>query len=388
MNSSATRCWLKTRRVCTTSTENPMNLLADAIHFAQAHEVPWSRDPAEPQAQWGVHPADPPPWNRLFGPAHPRGPVSGVVWQHGQLVQQWGEPERADQTFSVAKTYLALIAGLAHDQGLLLDLDQPVVTRLPGIGFDSPHNRSITWMHLLSQTSEWEGSCLGIPDTVDRYRAVSHDPRPRQGSKGDARPLQAPGSYWEYNDVRINQLSLALLHLWGRPLPEVFEEYILQPLGAGKGFAWEGYTQSWLDLPARRVQSVPGGTHWGGGVSVSASDQARIGQLLLNNGRWTSGGLTRTLLSGKWLQYMRQPGALAPFYGLLTWLNPGQSTFKAASAESLFMVGAGGNYVWIEPAHQAVVVVRWINPAYFNGFVARIAQALEAGAAAQSASTP
>jgi hypothetical protein len=40
------------------------------------------------------------------------------------------------------------------------------------------------------------------------------------------------------------------------------------------------------------------------------------------------------------------------------------------------MFGAGGNYVWIEPAHQAVVVVRWIEPAHFPGFVSRMARAL------------
>jgi CubicO group peptidase (beta-lactamase class C family) len=367
-----------------------MNPFSDAITFAQMHEIPWPRDPAAqpvpPELPWGVHHADPAPWNRLLGPAHLRGPVSGVIWRNGQQQQQWGEPERADQTFSVAKTYLALIAGLAHDQGLLPDLDEPVAARLPGIGFDSPHNRPITWMQLLTQTSEWEGSCFGLPDTVDRYRSVSHDPRPVQGKKGDARPLQQPGSYWEYNDVRINQLSLALLHLWKRPLPEVFAEYILQPLGAGQGFQWEGYAESWLELPAtpstpaRRVQSVPGGTHWGGGVCISASDQARIGQLLLNGGRWTSAGQTRQLLSSEWVQRMCQPCALAPFYGLLTWLNPGRATFPGASAESFFMVGAGGNYVWIEPVHQAVVVVRWIDPAQFNAFVDRVSTALMARA--------
>ena len=41
------------------------------------------------------------------------------------------------------------------------------------------------------------------------------------GKKGDKRPLQPPGTYWEYNAVRINQLSLALLHVFRRPLPEV-----------------------------------------------------------------------------------------------------------------------------------------------------------------------
>ena len=131
---------------------------------------------------------------------------------------------RADLTFSVAKTYLALLAGVAQGHGLLPDEDEPVVARLPGIGFDSAHNRSVTWAQLLTQTSEWEGTSFGLPDTVDRWRKVAQDPRPAAGPKGGARPLQAPGSYWEYNDVRINQLALALLHLFRRPLPEVFLE--------------------------------------------------------------------------------------------------------------------------------------------------------------------
>ena len=93
---------------------------------------------------------------------------------------------------------------------------------------------------------------------------MAQDPRPPAGPKGGARPLQPPGSYWEYNDVRINQLALALLHLFRRPLPEVFLERLLRPLGGGEGFAWRGYDDAWIELPGvGRVQSVPGGTHWG-----------------------------------------------------------------------------------------------------------------------------
>ena len=209
---------------------NPEQRFRDAIDFAVAHEVGWPRDPFDAPLRWGVHHDDPPPYNCLRGPVHPRGGVSGLVLQHGRVATAWGEPERADLTFSVAKTYLAMLAGVAHGQGLLPDVDEPVVARLPGIGFDSPHNRAITWRHLLEQTSEWEGSCFGIPDTVDRNRVVAHDPKPPRGRKGDARPLQPPGSYWEYNDVRINQLSLALLHLFSRPLPEVLDEALMQPL--------------------------------------------------------------------------------------------------------------------------------------------------------------
>ena len=359
-----------------------MTQFDDAIAHAQAHEVAWTRDPHAEPLRYGVHHDDPPPWNRLHGPVHARGPVSGQVWIGGELRQSWGEPERADQTFSVAKTYLALLAGVAHGRGLLPDADEPVVRRLPGIGFDSEHNRSITWAHLLSQTSEWEGSCFGIPDQVDRYRKLVLDPKPVQGQKGDARPLQTPGTYWEYNDVRINQLSLALLHLFGQALPQVFEQSILHPIGGGKGFRWEGYEQSWVDLPAlngqapQRVASVPGGSHWGGGVCISTTDQARVAQLVLNQGQWLVGGQQRALVPSAWIERMRQPQALAPFYGWLNWLNPQGKAFPGASEGSQFMFGAGGNYVWIEPAHQAVVVVRWIDPAHFPGFVSRMARAL------------
>src|SRR5438270_4363536 len=132
-----------------------MNDFTEAIEFAQAHEVAWTRDPAQEPARWGVHHDDPAPFNRLRGPVHARGGVSGVIRVRGEEVAAWGEPDRADQTFSVAKTYLALLAGIANERGLL-DVRQRVSDRLPAIGFDSEHNRAITGEHLLTQTSEWQ----------------------------------------------------------------------------------------------------------------------------------------------------------------------------------------------------------------------------------------
>lgn len=349
--------------------------LLDAIALAQAHETPWPRDPAADPAAWGVHHEDPPPFNRLRGPVHARGPQSGVIVQHGNEIAAWGEPDRADQTFSVAKTFLALLAGVARGQGLLRDEDEPVRARAPGIGFESAHNRHITWTQLLTQTSEWEGESFGLPDTVDRWRNVANDPRPAGGPKGGARPLQVPGSYWEYNDVRINQLALALLQLFGAPLPEVFEREILQPLGGGAGFKWEGYDEAWVELPGRgRVQSVPGGTHWGGGVSISARDQARVGQLLLNGGVHDG----RQLVPRGWLEKMQQPLAIAPFYGRLVWLNRDGRSFPGASTDSVFMVGAGGHYVWVDPELDAVIVLRWLDSKHAPGVMSRISAALRA----------
>ena len=358
-----------------------MNTLANAVDFAQTHEVNWPRDPlaapAEGQLPFGVHHHDPAPWNALRGPLHARGGVSGVALQHGNEIAAWGEPDRADLTFSVAKTYLALLAGVAHGRALLPDAHEPVCARLPGIGFDSEHNRTIAWAHLLEQTSEWQGSCFGLPDTVDRYRVVAHDPRAVAGKKGDSRPLHAPGTYWEYNDVRINQLSLALLHLFKQPLPEVFRETILKPLGAGENFAWRGYDDAWTEIVdnagvTRKVQSVPGGTHWGGGVSISARDQSKIGQLLLNDGICNG----EQIIPASWAKRMRQPCAIAPFYGWLMWLNTDGTQFPGASKDASFMVGAGGHYTWIEPAHDAVIVVRWLDSAHAAGFMTRVSLAL------------
>ncbi len=346
----------------------------EAIQFAQAHEVPWSRDPGTDLAQWGLHHQDPPPYNRLRGPVHARGPVSGVVWQHGREVAAWGEPDRADLSFSVAKSYLALLAGVAHGQGLLPDRDEPVIQRVPGIGFEGAHNSAVTWAMLLQQTSEWEGSCFGIPDTVDRYRKVGFDPHPPAGRKGEARPLHAPGTYWEYNDVRINQLSLALLHLFGRPLPEVWRDAVMRPLGASDDWAWRAYDDAWVELPTGRVQSVPGGSHWGGGVSISARDQARIGRLLLDGGRFVDA----QIVPADWVSWMLEPCAIAPFYGGLLRLNRDGRGFPGASPGSAFMVGAGGHLVWAEPAHDAVVVVRWLDPAHTAAFVRRMVAALGA----------
>ena len=345
----------------------------DSIAWAQAHETPWPRDPHDPRGGWGVHVNDPPPWNRLLGPVSARGPVSGVVWRKGEVLAQWGEPHRVDLTFSVAKTYLALLAGVAFDRGLLPDPQEPVIARVPGIGFEGAHNAAITWHHLLQQTSEWEGSVFGVADQADRYRTVQYQPAPAGGHKGEARPLQPPGTFWEYNDVRINQLSLALLHLFRRPLPEVFAETIMGPLGASNDWRWVGYDNSWVEVAGRRLQSVPGGTHWGGGVSIDSFDQARVGALLLDDG-FVAG---RQVLSREWLGRMRQPCAIAPFYGYLIWLNRDGVVFPSTPRDSCFAVGAGSSITWVDRHRQAVTVVRWIDGAHADGLFARVGAAID-----------
>jgi CubicO group peptidase (beta-lactamase class C family) len=343
--------------------------LQEAIQFSIDHETTWDRDA---NGVFGVHHDDPPPWNRLLGPVHSRGPVSGVIMVDGKMLTSWGEPQRVDLTFSVAKTYLALLVGVAHDRGLLPDIDEPVHVRAPGIGFDKGRNAQITWAQLLQQTSEWEGECFGVPDQVERYRSVGIGDAP-SGVKGDARPLQSPGTYWEYNDVRINQLSLALLHVFKEPLPDVFREAIMRPLGASDDWQWVGYDNAWVEIDGRRVQSVPGGTHWGGGMSISSADQALIGQMLLDEGNVAG----KQIISADWIRAMRRPCPIAPYYGSLIWLNHERRIFPSVPESSYFAFGAGSSFTWIEPERRMVVIVRWINADYADAFFGRILQGVD-----------
>ena len=329
--------------------------------FIEAHSCHWSLQPND--GEWGIHRLDDPPHNRLLGPVFERGHTAGLIVQHGDVLCEWGDIHRPDMTFSVTKTYLALVAGIAVDQGVLGSINESVYQSLHDrglttTGFEDKHNRGITWRHFLQFTSEWEGDCFGVPDQIDRYRAVSLQPTSGKHRKGDKRPLTAPGNYWEYNDVRINQFSLALMRLLDRPLPEVLHETIMQPLGASHQWKWHGYENSWVENEqGRRLQSVPGGGHWGGGMVISAHDQYRVAQLMIDGGVHQG----EQLISKQWIDQMRTACEIAPWYGFFTWLNTGHGISRSASEQSYFAMGIGGQLIWHDPVNSLVAVLRWID---------------------------
>lgn len=341
----------------------------DVIAFAQSHETLWDRDC---NGRFGAHLNDPPPWNRLYGPLQSRGPTAGVITQHGKELAVWGEPDRADLTYSVVKTYLAILAGVAHDRGLLPDVDARIGDTLKGIGFDEGNNALITWRQMLQQTNEWGGTLWGIPDMADHYHGATFGPKPT-GKRGDERPLELPGTFWEYNDVRVNQFAYALLNLFRKPLPEVFQEAVMTPVGASTDWQWRGYDSSWVEIDGRKVQSVTGGSHWGGGMAISARDQIKIGQMLLADG--VANG--KQVLSKEWIRAMRVPCDLNVCYGYFTWLNTDALMFPGASASSYFGIGGGGNFMWQDPERDMVTVIRWLDTPYANALFAKISAAVD-----------
>jgi CubicO group peptidase (beta-lactamase class C family) len=341
--------------------------LSAAVAFAEAHETPFWRDL---RAYLEAGHFDPPPHNAVIGPVFPRGAPNGLVERRGARLASWGDTRQADMTFSVAKSYLSLLAGIAWADGLLPDLDEPVRARVQDGGFESDQNSTITWRHLLTNTSEWEGELFGKSDVIDRGRDLA---REGAGPKGVARPLKAPGTHWEYNDVRVNRLSLSLLRLFRRPLPEVFAERVMDPIGGSRDWVWYPYDNAHVEVDGQRLPSVPGGTHWGGGMRIGAEDQALVGRLVLQRGEW--GG--RQVIPRQWLDWSLAPCPLNPSYGFLWWLN-GAGRWPEAPRDSVFAMGAGGNVTWIWPGGEVVAVLRWIHPDRVGAFCAMVAEAVGA----------
>ena len=308
------------------------------------------------------------PYNALIGPTSERADANGVIIRHGKIVAEWGDVARPDMTFSVTKTFLSTVVGLAYERGLIRDLNDRVAPYMPANVdlFSSEKNAPITWDHLLRQTSDWSGTLWGKPDWADR-------PVGQTEEQWKNRPVFAPGTNFKYNDVRVNVLALAALHVWREPLPQVLRREIMEPIGASSTWRWEGYDNSWIDLDGRKVQASTGGGHFGGGMFISAYDMARFGYLFLRNGKWGD----RQLVSTKWIGLARTPG-VNPEYGFMNWyLNGGRKFLPSVPETAVRFVGNGNNLVYLDWENDLVVVVRWIRGGnVLDGFFGRVVGAI------------
>ncbi|MCG8373570.1 MAG: serine hydrolase [Balneolales bacterium] len=328
------------------------------------------------------------PFGDAIGPFKDRGDQTGIIIKNGYIIAEWGEPLRVDMTHSVSKTFLSSAVGLMYDRGYIRDVNDlvdPYMAPILVMEFDdntskadefgspkviepfkSEHNSKITWNHLLRQTSDWEGTLFGKPDWADRPSG--------ERSTWLTRDRFEPGTEWEYNDVRVNLLALAALNVVREPLPKFLKEHMMDKIGASPTWRWQGYETSWVVIDGQLMQSVSGGGHWGGGMFISARDQARLGLLTLRDGNWNG----QQIISEEWIELSKTPTEANPRYGYMNYfLNPGQEPMPSAPESAFWHLGSGNNYVYCDPENDLVIVTRWIKGSGMDGVIKRVIDAIE-----------
>jgi hypothetical protein len=168
--------------------------LAAAIAWAQAHETERALDFSDQDKTFGA---------RLGSMPTRRAHTNGVVIYKGFVVAEFGDTAAVDPTYSVAKSILSTIAGVGVRDGRIASLTDPVGKTVVDGGYAAP-NAGITWQHHLQQESEWQGSLWG--KNADFIGAAAFGAGERK-----PRAFVAAGTFYEYNDVRINRFALSLL---------------------------------------------------------------------------------------------------------------------------------------------------------------------------------
>jgi CubicO group peptidase (beta-lactamase class C family) len=236
--------------------------------------------------------------------------------------QHFRGPERAD-VFSVTKTVLATLVGIAQGDGVLPPLDSSVGDVLPGLRGTPAASHS--WRQLLTMT---RGSAVDGPWDVDEVTAL---PGGQVSHIASAPQRTEPGSAFCYDNGAAHLVSAALGALVG-PVSDYAQERLFAPLGITR--------QEW--------RADPDGVTFGyGHLSVRAEDLLRLGSLWLDHGSWQ--GIP--LVDAAFVAEMTSPQSAGgppeqTAYGFLTWVD----------RHSFFAGGWAGQHVLVVPAARAVVV--------------------------------
>ena len=260
-----------------------------------------------------------------------------LIARHGRLVAERyfrnAAGHRLHNLKSASKSVLSALAGLAVEEGVL-QLDQPIAEVLSeAAALDDARKQAITVRHLLTMTS-------GLESTS--FRNYGSWVASRNWVRAAlTRPLEAePGTRFSYSTGGTHLLSATLSRAAGRSTHDFAREHLFDPLGIRRS-AW-----------ARDRQGV----HMGGNnLSLLPRDMLKFGQLYLNRGRWRG----EQLLPWQWVDQSTRPGLVGPRgrgriyggYGYLWWLRGSRE--RGAYIAS----GYGGQYIYVAPAEDLVVVV-------------------------------
>lgn len=228
------------------------------------------------------------------------GLASVLVSRHGRLVFERyyrGATGKEDENvFSVTKSVVSALVGIALEEGKLRSLDQRLVDFFPGDlapGTD-PCVRTITLRDLLTMTSGYREPLIAASD--DWVRTLLD------------RPLSSdPGTAFSYDDGSAHLAGAALAQATGVPLRSYAQRKLFGPLGIH---------------PARWSTDGQGHSLGSTGLFLRPRDLQKLGLLYLREGRWHG----RQVVPATWVRestrtHVKVPNGFA--YGYFWWVNPG-----------------------------------------------------------------
>jgi len=268
-----------------------------------------------------------------------------MVLRHGAVVAEgWWAPysaERKHLVYSLSKSFTSTAVGFAVDAGLV-DLDDPVLDRLPAYAPDETDERYRRYLlrHALSMSSGHE------TETIDRVLGTvtpESDGASLRAFFG-LRPEHEPGTMFAYNQLTTYSAARVVGAVTGMGLIEWLTPRLFEPFGADEvqSMRFDGYEMGYS------------------GIHVRTETIAKLGQLMLQGGRWGD----RQLLSTDWVRAattLQMPndvrhlagGAVAEpdsdwqqGYGFQFWMN--RHGFRGD--------GAFGQFCIVWPEEDAVIV--------------------------------
>ena len=248
-----------------------------------------------------------------------------------------GADRRTRQTsFSVAKSFLSTLIGIAIDEGAIGGVQDRVTDYVPELTERDARFERITLRHLLTMSSglryEEQDAPLPWGDDVSTYygtdlRAVALD---------ETEIMEEPGVHWLYNNYNPLLLGLVLERATGMPVSDYMATRLWQPLGAEADATWS------LD------SSVSGFEKLESGVNATPIDYARFGELMLHRGEWDGD----QIVSEDWVREATAADAGADptgYYGYFWWID-------REHPERFYALGNFGQYVYVAPDVSTVIV--------------------------------
>jgi CubicO group peptidase (beta-lactamase class C family) len=248
-----------------------------------------------------------------------------------------GADRQTRQTsFSVAKSFVSTLIGIAIDEGLIGSVTDPVTEYLPELSERDPRFERITLRDLLTMSSgiRYEEQSLPLPwgDDVDTYYGTDL----RDLGLSATQIVRPPGQEWLYNNYNPLLLGLVLERATGTSVSDYMATKLWQPLGAEADATWS------LDSEGSGFEKLESG------LNATPVDYARFGELFLHAGE--SNG--QRIVSEDWVREATAADVTtdpAGHYQYFWWID-------TQRPDRFYALGNFGQYIYVAPDAGAVIV--------------------------------